>query len=67
MIQRFNSLQTGKPIQSGPSTIPSKSNHILVSIPFKRESLSKETVKLADKELNANSFNSLQTGKPIQS
>ena len=87
----FNSLQTGKPIQR-PSAGGGKSKaEIRVSIPFKRESLSKvngdnprilagaHDVSIPfkreslSKEINPKmvsvwefSFNSLQTGKPIQ-
>ena len=63
----FNSLQTGKPIQSlACPTQPGENKN--VSIPFKRESLSKVKEMLkATGVKNIYSFNSLQTGKPIQS
>ena len=60
----FNSLQTGKPIQSDSETVEKLNDPNEVSIPFKRESLSKAV--LADMITEVESFNSLQTGKPIQ-
>ena len=91
MMWGFNSLQTGKPIQSTPYS-PRPRWNVRVSIPFKRESLSKEPPTWRDRDrlrhkfqfpsngkaypkdlflsnynqLLAFSFNSLQTGKPIQ-
>ena len=41
-------------------------NTTKVSIPFKRESLSKATTKIHARRQASTSFNSLQTGKPIQ-
>ena len=84
----FNSLQTGKPIQRNcneswrsrrkPVSIPFKRESLSkaelrqiidslarVSIPFKRESLSKVCVRRGMSS-GRKSFNSLQTGKPIQ-
>ena len=59
----FNSLQTGKRIQSGGrERCRTKSE---VSIPFKRESVSKEAERRI-KSVIPHSFNSLQTGKRIQ-
>ena len=87
----FNSLQTGKPIQSFsalarmlgrdvfqfPSTgkaypkiiktLDPVERALLVSIPFKRESLSKARLRQPCMHKRYVSFNSLQTGKPIQS
>ena len=62
----FNSLQTGKPIQRLSSSSTSGDLMFFVSIPFKRESLSKVNVYLIKSDASE-SFNSLQTGKPIQS
>ena len=62
--QCFNSLQTGRCIQSRTSCELEDST---VSIPFKREGVSKA---LADEKVLADdllSFNSLQTGRCIQS
>ena len=42
MIMSFNSLQTGKPIQRTSQRISKFNANREVSIPFKRESLSKE-------------------------
>ena len=90
LIFSFNSLQTGKPIQSNfvqsqtelteLVSIPFKREslskeswnrrvwiHRRVSIPFKRESLSKESETPEETSPESESFNSLQTGKPIQS
>ena len=62
----FNSLQTGKPIQSLQGRINIHENE--VSIPFKRESLSKGNMWSTIKPTRVlTGFNSLQTGKPIQS
>ena len=89
-VERFNSLQTGKCIQSRgfvkfigavkafqfPSNgkVSPKSAMVAdvwdsiqyVSIPFKRESVSKG-IDLGQKLASKNSFNSLQTGKCLQS
>ena len=87
----FNSLQTGKPIQRKMARVGPRSLS-KVSIPFKRESLSKEYNATLNSVRNLTgfqfpsngkaypkptgnsvvnssdtSFNSLQTGKPIQS
>ena len=63
--QRFNSLQTGKCIQSVPQNQEFVINRY-VSIPFKRESVSKDTWRTIGMTARI-SFNSLQTGKCIQS
>ena len=42
----FNSLQTGKPIQRNPDSPVSWLWRYFVSIPFKRESLSKEVIRI---------------------
>ena len=64
----FNSLQTGKPIQRWVGETRSVlRTQYQVSIPFKRESLSKATIlKTCIRQRVPKSFNSLQTGKPIQ-
>ncbi len=64
-LKGFNSLQTGKCIQShetytAPTPLPS------VSIPFKRESVSKAKGIISELA-SLVGFNSLQTGKCIQS
>ena len=61
----FNSLQTGKPIQSLRVCKQRWQRKRSVSIPFKRESLSKVTDTPALSPWKRR-FNSLQTGKPIQ-
>ena len=61
----FNSLQTGKSIQSLYDNLEAALRQIKVSIPFKRESLSKEMLKSSG-AVSRSSFNSLQTGKSIQ-
>ena len=61
----FNSLQTGKRIQSVLEI--SVSDSTIVSIPFKRESVSKDTNTEKASANLLKSFNSLQTGKRIQS
>ena len=60
----FNSLQTGKPIQR-VFTFWYWAGWCVVSIPFKRESLSKVRDEHSTEEM-CKGFNSLQTGKPIQ-
>ena len=60
----FNSLQTGKQIQSEDFSL--KQLCVWVSIPFKRESRSKVR-KRTGQVCRPWSFNSLQTGKQIQS
>ena len=89
-IKGFNSLQTGKRIQRKRKTAMTVTQ-ITVSIPFKRESVSKEVTPEAEENSNdvsipfkresvskaakatchftpfRSSFNSLQTGKRIQS
>ena len=63
----FNSLQTGKPIQS-MLVFRKVLMWTCVSIPFKRESLSKaQWMQKLRQFTSPLSFNSLQTGKPIQS
>ena len=62
----FNSLQTGKRIQSNYVPPYSVGGTYQVSIPFKRESVSKVLTKI-NFSLLTTSFNSLQTGKRIQS
>ena len=63
----FNSLQTGKCIQRSCGAMTNHTaNHEAVSIPFKRESVSKVKV-LPITTLDGSCFNSLQTGKCIQS
>ena len=62
---RFNSLQTGKHIQRGLKNMKRKSAKTKVSIPFKRESISKGIRGWGWGLLLR--FNSLQTGKHIQS
>ena len=65
MLGSFNSLQTGKCIQrSYIVTVIAHFNQ--VSIPFKRESVSKAVFAASVEERYAG-FNSLQTGKCIQS
>ena len=65
MIACFNSLQTGKRIQSTSSSWPQTASSI-VSIPFKRESVSKARLSSAIAGHLCDCFNSLQTGKRIQ-
>ena len=62
----FNSLQTGKPIQSRSNAKCGDKCHNQVSIPFKRESLSKGRRLCSRVSCSRSCFNSLQTGKPIQ-
>ena len=62
---RFNSLQTGKYIQSDVSIFKIFDRNF-VSIPFKRESISKGARTLCRPNRSLR-FNSLQTGKYIQS
>ena len=64
-VDGFNSLQTGKRIQSRRAKA-TQQQHSFVSIPFKRESVSKATGFLLA-TLFYFRFNSLQTGKRIQS
>ena len=64
--QGFNSLQTGKHIQSLKRDIIEKITD-RVSIPFKRESISKVKELRPENPLSSVRFNSLQTGKHIQS
>ena len=61
----FNSLQTGKCIQSSKRSIDLMI-HNLVSIPFKRESVFKVRRSIIASRKIFTSFNSLQTGKCIQ-
>ena len=61
---RFNSLQTGKHIQSNENI--SSGRRFRVSIPFKRESISKGQSSNACRIMKIFRFNSLQTGKHIQ-
>ena len=61
----FNSLQTGKHIQRRLMTAASTAI-CLVSIPFKRESISKDGASNKDLYTYLFGFNSLQTGKHIQ-
>ncbi len=61
----FNSLQTGKYIQRITRRITNAYQIYPVSIPFKRESISKAWIKPSMCPF-ASSFNSLQTGKYIQ-
>ena len=64
----FNSLQTGKYIQSRLGNHPHADLFKEVSIPFKRESISKDIRKRARRQRKVGlGFNSLQTGKYIQS
>ena len=63
----FNSLQTGKPIQRIIYCDVHLPIEDRVSIPFKRESLSKGSNQPDPRTRILRSFNSLQTGKPIQS
>ena len=60
----FNSLQTGKRIQR--VSIVWSTRTLSVSIPFKRESVSKEFLQKEFRAPDIESFNSLQTGKRIQ-
>ncbi len=60
----FNSLQTGKCIQS--SFISITTSKLTVSIPFKRESVFRDMDKKSVRFFDHKSFNSLQTGKCIQ-
>ena len=66
MMLSFNSLQTGKCIQSIPKVIKSDPTIDQVSIPFKRESVFRVFL-LQFTSLDRKCFNSLQTGKCIQS
>ena len=61
----FNSLQTGRHIQSWARRSKRKLNQ--VSIPFKREGIYKEGMTLGAGSALAFRFNSLQTGRHIQS
>ena len=61
----FNSLQTGRHIQSYISWYPMR-GYIKVSIPFKREGISKVQY-VRPNVVQLVSFNSLQTGRHIQS
>ena len=61
----FNSLQTGKRIQSFQGSVL-RHYRLFVSIPFKRESVSKEHLSQRPKWVLELGFNSLQTGKRIQ-
>ena len=63
---RFNSLQTGKCISSS-GTDTSFVDADLVSIPFKRESVSQEFPQQQSRSFSQFCFNSLQTGKCISS
>ena len=66
-LLRFNSLQTGKRI---PSTVTHdlRIGRVVVSIPFKRESVFQERrSSLTSMSRSSNGFNSLQTGKRIPS
>ena len=65
-IESFNSLQTGKHIESVCWLFCLVFN-IMVSIPFKRESTSKAVVARRLVSISGESFNSLQTGKHIES
>ena len=62
----FNSLQTGKCIQRYPNLSTSTYLADLVSIPFKRESVSKVNPCRHRSTGSRTRFNSLQTGKCIQ-
>ena len=61
----FNSLQAGKSIQTNieEGLIIGGTE---VSIPFKRESPSKQSIELSLEALGGTCFNSLQAGKSIQ-
>ena len=65
-LQSFNSLQTGKGIASHHHHRFSVGRNCLVSIPFKRERGSQDSVT-EPQNLRRVSFNSLQTGKRIAS
>ena len=62
----FNSLQTGKYIQRIEPGEETADEIEIVSIPFKRESISKDCIRRGCANL-LTCFNSLQTGKYIQS
>ena len=63
----FNSLQTGKCIQSTIYVYACPKGRHRVSIPFKRESVFKAMLQKSTSSWSKTSFNSLQTGKCIQS
>ena len=63
-INCFNSLQTGRHIQTRPGT--GTNFRIKVSIPFKREGTFRPTIERPRKSQSHQSFNSLQTGRHIQ-
>ena len=67
MNTSFNSLQTGKCIQSSSVIATAAKRDNSVSIPFKRESVSKVEREPPERNNERNGFNSLQTGKCIQS
>ena len=64
---RFNSLQTGRYIQRVWRNPAGRVKRDEVSIPFKREGISKEAMKVFFSILGNDGFNSLQTGRYIQS
>ena len=64
--QSFNSLQTGKRIQRLVRSLTQPIPNLIVSIPFKRESVSKDTITDNCLKKMLKCFNSLQTGKRIQ-
>ena len=59
----FNSLQTGKPIQSYPNSSYAAYAILMVSIPFKRESLSKDTLSKHSMERPSRQFQFPSNGK----
>ena len=59
----FNSLQTGKPIQRNPNFERFLAMLAMVSIPFKRESLSKEVYEDAERYLEKSLFQFPSNGK----
>ena len=68
IVGSFNSLQTGKCISRHRCNIKPSNFFGPVSIPFKRESVSQESVAEVQAWIKVNkSFNSLQTGKCISS
>ena len=62
----FNSLQTGRHIQSFTGSATRRTRGDLVSIPFKREGISKGSLMARSLVSPPSRFNSLQTGRHIQ-
>ena len=65
MKECFNSLQTGKTFQTG-CRHTRRIRYLWVSIPFKRERLSKQYILGSQSRTQCSSFNSLQTGKTFR-